>query len=537
MKFFTLCTLLAASVAWAGDESIGYPEDVQNTQCRGRESCRVGSLRVSNGCSTGQCSSWRSIGGRFEDQIREIAPDINLRKSSQNGANGRRGRTIMTTRRGEEVRRATVRTACGDVGSLSLGSGQIIGRIGSDLAILTCGHTMSAGEDVHVTFATGEVREATLVAMNRRMDLAVLQAPWVRGVTAVQINFEIQDYDAKFVHIGFGGDGVFFAGRAKLVGVTSASHDGLKAKGKRVPADPRHRYQVGSQLQFSPESPIQAGDSGGGAYNSSGQLVGVVWGSGNAGQELYTSSPANIVEFLNDATVKQQGGIRWKRTAGRNQDPFASIENPVSEDTNLPTLPMAPTEITKVFPRRRDEVHDPSEVGTGMVDGRQLRRMVDNWVSENADGLRGPPGQDGSPGKDGLPGKDGKPGEPGVSPDPGEVAEAIYRKYGDVLVGPAGQMTNEQMNAIVEGVVEKLGASVQLPCPPGETDSESQKNVDDTHEMLQGMRFYVRKVDQHGNFHGDPVPVMANGGFLNLHFYHDPEKPVKPIRQDEDSEQ
>jgi hypothetical protein len=155
------------------------------------------------------------------------------------------------------------------------GSGTLIATNGSEGLVLTCAHLFdSSTQSISVTFASIGRYAARLIERDRANDLAALtiQSPQIATIAVSN------DAPAGLLTAcGFGPNGQFrcirgaIAGQATAVG---ASYPSLTICGA-----------------------VRPGDSGGGLLNTSGELVGVIWGQRDG--LTYATCGRPVREFLN----------------------------------------------------------------------------------------------------------------------------------------------------------------------------------------------------------------------------------------------
>lgn len=149
-------------------------------------------------------------------------------------------------------------------GVRSIGSGTLVetrtGPTGQQNGlVLTCHHLFSDGAgSIICEFPDGRRHYAKLLnGSSREMDLAALEIGNVRQAAVPPV--EIESFDDDCTACGFGGTGKLKCIEGPVVGrATSGSQDSIVIGGENV---------------------VRSGDSGGGVFNKSGQLVGVIWGA------------------------------------------------------------------------------------------------------------------------------------------------------------------------------------------------------------------------------------------------------------------
>lgn len=143
--------------------------------------------------------------------------------------------------------------------------------------VLTCSHLFDEGNDGLSVFFAGKSYKAKLLKRDPKPDMALLA---VEGVAVVPTGYvDVLREGEPVTLCGYGGDGNLKATVGhfkKWAGLT----------------DGRHSFYM--------DVKNRSGDSGGGAFNSAGQLVGVQWGCPEAGDPDGTavSSGEPMVRFL-----------------------------------------------------------------------------------------------------------------------------------------------------------------------------------------------------------------------------------------------
>lgn len=164
------------------------------------------------------------------------------------------------------------------------GSGTLVDADGGRGLVLTCAHVVvgehgETPQQVICYFPGGSSHGARVVAIDPEADLAALviaQPPAAPAAVAPLDGSELAG--ATYTASGFGGDGEFRAAAGALVRV-----------------DPDGAPQQNLVLQTA----VRGGDSGGGAFDARGRLVGVVWGCDGA--ETYVTCGGPLRRLLQRA--------------------------------------------------------------------------------------------------------------------------------------------------------------------------------------------------------------------------------------------
>lgn len=165
-------------------------------------------------------------------------------------------------------------TACGD-GSRTNGTGVVV-RNGT---ILTAAHPVFRSGSITVRLPNGEAASATIVALDLAADLALLE---VDSASASPIEFAVAR----------SGDGV----------VVAAASGPLRSRISRA-IDVRIEEVGGrervSRIGYELELNVALGESGSGVYDTSGRLVGIVYGRNPDGElRSFATGKAQLADFL-----------------------------------------------------------------------------------------------------------------------------------------------------------------------------------------------------------------------------------------------
>jgi hypothetical protein len=154
------------------------------------------------------------------------------------------------------------------------GSGTLVAADRSLGLVLTCSHLFDQSTDgIIVSFTDGKLFAARLLDRDRAHDLAALS---IRRPAAVPLAVSDEPPNGRLAACGFGPHGQF---RCVLGDIT----------GQAVAAGAIHP-------SLTMAGAVRPGDSGGGVFNSRGEVVGVVWGQRDG--MTYTSCGRPLREFL-----------------------------------------------------------------------------------------------------------------------------------------------------------------------------------------------------------------------------------------------
>jgi trypsin-like peptidase len=181
----------------------------------------------------------------------------------------------------------------------SAGSGTLVRRSSSTGLVLTCAHLFDdATGRIIVTFAGGQRFAARLVERDRAHDLAALL---IRRPDVEPVAVSDEEPSGVLSACGYGPNGQLHCFRGNITGAAIAAgavHPSLTIAGAARP-----------------------GDSGGGVLNTSGQLVGVVWGQRDG--HTYATCGRPVHEFLKRILSRSAGqpprapGDRFSRVPSR----------------------------------------------------------------------------------------------------------------------------------------------------------------------------------------------------------------------------
>lgn len=164
------------------------------------------------------------------------------------------------------------------VGGTSLGSGSIVSPNG--LAI-TCYHVVDSEKKVTVVLGTGETYEAVVVAVDRDLDMALLQLP-KRGTkyNFSKIASRIEEGDTAITF-------------TNPHGIRNSITQGIVSK-----IDTFGPYSKDSFTLF--DALVAPGSSGGGIFNIDGELIGMVDAVFTQGSLMLGVKASDLSKFLNN---------------------------------------------------------------------------------------------------------------------------------------------------------------------------------------------------------------------------------------------
>jgi hypothetical protein len=160
------------------------------------------------------------------------------------------------------------------VNNSTLGSGTLIARDQSIGLILTCAHLFDdSAQKIVVTFPGGGQFAATLVDIDHDQDLAALA---IRRPEVEPLPVATGDPSGILVACGFGPNGTFRGIQGNITGYATPSG--------------------AAYASTTIAGAVRPGDSGGGVLNTSGQIVGVVWGQRDG--QTYATCGRPVCDFL-----------------------------------------------------------------------------------------------------------------------------------------------------------------------------------------------------------------------------------------------
>lgn len=193
-----------------------------------------------------------------------------------------------------EINQSIVRVAVVSSKTNSYGSGTLI-YYQNRVYLLTCAHLFEKETDyATVQFSKQSGRPVQPLAIDREYDLALLDmsipGALPSGAVPVKLTATIPLPGARVYAAGYGPTGIFKVTVATVKGY-------VQVKG----ADARDTLQA---MYDRKGATVRFGDSGGGVFNESGELVATLWGSDN--QCLYGSQIGRIAYFLQSAIPERK---------------------------------------------------------------------------------------------------------------------------------------------------------------------------------------------------------------------------------------
>ena len=206
-------------------------------------------------------------------------------------------------------------------GATNVGSGTLI-DVTADRTrglVLTCAHLFSEGYgQVVVSFPSGRKHGALVIGVDRAADLAALEIANPQETPAALGS--IDDPPAFLTACGFGPDGAFRCVAGSVVGAAESP----------------------GQVSLKLAGAVRSGDSGGGAFDGEGRLVGVIWGQRDG--VSYITSGGPLKRFVERALGRCQQGPTSQACPGGQcplvQQPAAPIA--IAGPRALAPAPQAP---------------------------------------------------------------------------------------------------------------------------------------------------------------------------------------------------
>ena len=147
-------------------------------------------------------------------------------------------------------------------GRQSIGSGTLVGQSPdrSKGLIITCSHIFDDGsKGITIKMRDGKRYQATIIRRDKLADLCALTINNPH-ITGVRVNYLVTQ--KKFSACGFGSTGVYRCATGEFFDVTHCEDSN------------GNKTRTNMMINRS----IRSGDSGGGVFNASGELVAVAWG-------------------------------------------------------------------------------------------------------------------------------------------------------------------------------------------------------------------------------------------------------------------
>ena len=399
--------------------------------------------------------------------------------------------------------------------------------------LLTCAHGSSEGDTIGVTFTDGSQVLAERIAFSEQLDLAVLkvniQWPHVARLaetyagkgdvvwtsafdesgTYAVISGKVTGY-ANMWHngsdsdryVGWMNDGkpvqltksetscrllrALFGRRRRCNTVTTQVEVTSNDEAIPVPENPevsKMKFNSGLTQMMSTTRATQ-GNSGGGQFNESGELVAVLWGDP---QKTYGTNVATIQHWLVKVELTD---LSWDMDPKRlvqaqddNDSPFVSVQVMEEIESLLPEIEEGTEVSAEEILAMNGRPRPVSEIRidrNSVVEDSVAR--VKAYMAENADYFRGLRGEDGVPGTPGEPGEDGPPGEPGPDVDVDMIIQTVSQK---IEVG-------------MDSLFERLKADIK-----DDPDFKGADGVDGTDGHSP-----VMSIDNDGNLYSDNTVLI-----------------------------
>lgn len=256
------------------------------------------------------------------------------------------------------------------------GSGTLIDKTEDGKAglVLTCYHLFSDGTgDVTVTFKDGSQHGGRVINYDKDADLAAIE---IKNPRAQPVNVIITDAPAGQLY-GYGyGSGRFAIQRGRFIGTSNS---------------------VGQISIITGPGQARSGDSGGGLFNSSDQLVGVIWGATPNPPNTYACFRTPLRNFLSRVLQRRLTRVVIDCPDGNCRRP-SLVPTPAPPRVVVP----APTQ-----PRCQDcDCNRERSILTQKL--TELSARIESLESQLSlvQSTPGPPGPQGPPGPPGIPGKD-----------------------------------------------------------------------------------------------------------------------------------
>jgi hypothetical protein len=198
----------------------------------------------------------------------------------------------------------------------STGSGTLVRRSESLGLVLTCSHLFDgAGGRIVVSFTNGQRFAAQLIDRDQAHDLAAVM---IRRPDAEPVAVSGADPQGVLSACGFGGDGQFHCIRGNVTGEATAH--GAMHPSKTI------------------AGAVRPGDSGGGVFNTSGELVGVVWGQRDG--QTYATCGRPVREFLQrilGRSMSQPPVVNrpWRTPPGTQSDRHEQVDGLTDIESRL----------------------------------------------------------------------------------------------------------------------------------------------------------------------------------------------------------
>lgn len=173
-------------------------------------------------------------------------------------------------------RAATVQTTGCGLAPERTGSGVAVG----DGIVVTVAHLVARADSIEVSVGTGEVVEASVVKLDLAKDLAALRLPLDEPT-----ELELSQVEA-------GGEGLIVGGAASGA-VPFTVKEKVSVSIEEVLGTQRH-----SRVGYEIDAATASGDSGAGAYDEAGRLIGIVFATTTDGSTTWLTASVEIQDFL-----------------------------------------------------------------------------------------------------------------------------------------------------------------------------------------------------------------------------------------------
>jgi len=234
-------------------------------------------------------------------------------------------------------RSAIVRIYCREnANGGSIGSGTLV-RWNGRLVVVTVRHVVADAQKIIVELCTKKTHWARVLKVDAVWDCAVLKLTGTpEGVVPAEVGLGREAALAEGVRLescGYGGDGRLACNSGLFLGYRRPAERG----------EGRDDWMIIS-------GHARQGDSGGGVFNTRGQLIGVLWGTD--GESVYGIQPGRIHAVLEAAVprLEQVSGGQWSEQVVSDQwseqvvsDQWlvASESDPKSQNPKIPKSPAA----------------------------------------------------------------------------------------------------------------------------------------------------------------------------------------------------
>ncbi len=235
------------------------------------------------------------------------------------------------------------------------GTGTVVAAASDRAWLVTCAHLFQgiprggAGPPVVALFPDGQRGLGRLIALDETWDLALVELPGIT-IQAVKVAEHSPQVGQWLTSCGYGSEGQFACNRGQLQGYVSPGRSPIRE-------------------MFTLSGKARQGDSGGPVFDSSGQLVGVLWGSD--GQVVVATGCSRLREFLRRVLPE------WERHPGASpprgsEPPPGTCPAPCDGDRHASESAVSRTELAALAERVRKL---EQEVGLGGSIEAPTRRL------------------------------------------------------------------------------------------------------------------------------------------------------------------